>query len=188
MSKSWYMVQTYTGYEDKIERTIRMKLDAGEIDSAVLTDVKVPKTEEVVENKAGKKIIRKNKILPGYIMLEMDLPQDGWKPTCSEVRRIQGVNGFVGTDPNVRPRPITTAEAKNILRRTGDIKADKVLKINQPYSIGDKVKVIAGSFNSFEGVVEEIDAEKGRLRILLHIFGRPTPVDVALNEVEKLIR
>lgn len=187
MAKSWYMVQTYTGYEDKIERTIRTKLDAGEIDSSVLTDVKVPKAEETVENKSGKKVTRKNKILPGYIMVEMDLPQIGWKNTCSEIRRIQGVNGFVGTDPNVRPRPITNAEARNILQMSGDIKADKSLKIKQPYSVGDKVKVISGSFASFEGSVEEVDAEKGRLRILLQIFGRSTPVDVAVNEVEKLI-
>ena len=187
MSKCWYMVQTYNGYEDKIERTLRMKLDSHEIDPNVLTDVKVPKSEEVVESKNGKKITRKNKILPGYIMVELDLPEIGWKTTCSEIRRIQGVNGFVGTDPNVRPRPISNSEAKNIFQMSGDVKADKTSRLTQPYSVGDKVKLISGAFASFEGTVEMVNAEQGRLRVNVQIFGRATPVDVALSEVEKLI-
>ena len=86
MSKNWYIVHTYTGYEGKIERTIRQMLEAGELDSAVVSDVKVP-VEEVTEIKDGKKRTRKNKFLPGYIMMEMDLPDLGWKDTCAKIRR-----------------------------------------------------------------------------------------------------
>lgn len=87
MSRAWYILQTYTGYESKIERTIKSLLDKGDLDSNVILDVKVP-VEEVVEIKDGKKKTRMNKFLPGYIMLEMDLPEIGWKNTCSTLRKI----------------------------------------------------------------------------------------------------
>ncbi len=187
MSKSWYIVHTYTGYEKKIERTLRSMLDAGELDPNVVCDVKVPE-EEVVEIKDGKKKVRKNRFLSGYIMLELDLPEIGWKNTCSLIRRIQGVTGFVGTNPNVRPRPITKDEATNLLQRSGDIKGDnKVVRIKQTYSVGDQVKITEGAFNSFSGTVDEVLAERAKLRVIVQIFGRETPVEVDLTQVEKLI-
>ena len=88
MSKNWYIVHTYTGYEKKILRTVNQMLEAGELDSNIITDVKVPE-EEVVEIKDGKRRSRKNMILPGYIMLEMDLPDFGWKDLCGKIRHIQ---------------------------------------------------------------------------------------------------
>ena len=186
MAKSWYIVHTYTGYEKKIERTIRTKLDERELDSNVVTDVKVPE-EEIVEIKDGKKKTRKNKFLPGYIMLEMDLPQLGWKNTCSVIRSIQGVTGFVGTNPNEKPRPISNDEAKNILMKTGEIKGDKNVRIKQDYVVGDQVKITAGPFATFSGSVEDINAEQNKLRVLVQIFGRATPVEVDLTQVEKLV-
>src|SRR5574344_156467 len=111
MSRCWYILHTYTGYENKIERTIRTMLDAKEIDPAVVLDIKVP-VEEIVEIKDGKKKSRLNKFLPGYIMLEMDLPELGWKDTCAKLYRIQGVTGFVGNiNRTKRPMPITKDEA-----------------------------------------------------------------------------
>ena len=134
MAKGWYIVHTYTGYENKIERTIRTKLEEGEIDSSVISDVKVP-VEELIEIKDGKKRSRKNKFLPGYIMLEMDLPDIGWKAICSAIRSIQGVTGFVGTNPNQRPRPISNDEARNILMKSGDIKGEKSVRIKLTSSV-----------------------------------------------------
>lgn len=186
MSKGWYIVHTYTGYENKIERTIRMMLDAGELDSNVVLDVKVP-VEEVVEIKDGKKKAKKNKFLPGYIMLELDLPELGWKDACSSIRRIQGVTGFVGTAPAQKPRPISNDEAKNLLLKSGEIKGEKNVRIKQNYAIGDQVKITDGPFATFSGSVEEIDAAKGKLRVMVQIFGRATPVEVDLLQVEKLI-
>lgn len=186
MSKNWYIVHTYTGYENKIERTIRTMLDANELDSNVVTDVKVP-VEEVVEIKDGKKRTRKNKFLPGYIMLEMDLPQTGWKDVCSSIRHIQGVTGFVGTNPSERPRPISSEEAKNLLLKSGEIKGEKNVRIKQSYSVGDQVKITDGPFATFSGSVEEIDVTKGKLRVMVQIFGRATPVEVDLLQVEKLV-
>ncbi|MBQ0052786.1 MAG: transcription termination/antitermination factor NusG [Treponema sp.] len=187
MSKSWYIVQTYTGYEKKIEKTLRQKLEDGSLDSAVVSDIKVPQ-EEVVEIKDGKKKARKNLLLPGYIMMEMDLPDIGWKAVCSAIRSIQGVTGFVSTKPNERPRPISTDEAKNILQKSGDIKGDKAVRIKQIYSVGDQVKINEGPFASFSGAVEEVYADKAKLRVMVQIFGRATPVEVDLTQVEKLVQ
>lgn len=188
MAKSWYVVQTYSGYEKKIEKILRLKLDAGDLDSNIVSDIKVPQ-EEVVEIKDGKKKTRKNLILPGYIMVEMDLPDIGWKSVCSAIRSTQGVSGFVGTKPNERPRPIPAEEAKNIFQRSGDIKGDnKTVRIKQIYSVGDQVKINEGAFASFSGTVDEVYADKAKLRVTVQIFGRATPVEVDLTQVEKLVQ
>lgn len=184
MSKNWYIVHTYTGYENKVERTIHTMLDMKELDAAVVTDVKVP-VEEVVEVKDGKKRSRKNKFLPGYIMLELDLPEVGWKTTCSAIRRIQGVTGFVGTNPDVRPRPISAEETKNLLQKSGEIKGEKQVRIKQTYEVGDHVKITDGPFATFSGAIEEVNVEKNKLRVMVQIFGRATPVEVDILQVEK---
>ena len=99
MARSWYIVHVYTGYEQKINRTLSEMIAENKIDSSVLIQVKVP-TEEVTEVRNNKKHVKNNLLLPGYIMVEMDLPQIGWKDVCSQIRRIQGVTGFVGTSPS----------------------------------------------------------------------------------------
>ena len=183
MSRSWYILQTYTGYEGKIERTIKSLIEKKEIDENVVFDVRVPE-EEVVEIKDGKKKVRKNKFLPGYVMLEMDLPELGWKDICSKIKKIQGVGGFVGTDTSVRPRPITSDEARNLLQKSGVIKGEKPV-VRHSFNIGDSVKINDGAFASFTGQVKEINAEKERLVLEVQIFGRPTPVEVNYLQVEK---
>lgn len=184
MAKSWYILMSFVGFEGKIERTIRTYLDKGELDSAIVTDVKVP-VEEVVEVKDGKKKVRKDKFLPGYIMIEMDLPEFDWKATCTKLRRIQGVGGFVGTNPNERPRPISSTEAKNLLMKAGEIKGESPVKVKTNFNVGDLVKIIDGPFKTFSGNIEDINAEKDKLIVNVQIFGRATPVDVSLGQVEK---
>ena len=159
MSRNWYILHTYTGYENKIERTINSLLAKGDISSDVILDVKVP-VEEIVEIKDGKKKSRTDKFLPGYVMLEMDLPEFGWKDTCAVLRRIHGVTGFVGSNPNVRPICISNDEAKRLLQRSGVIKGDKQVRFRQSFNIGDVVKINEGPFAGFEGTVKEIFADK----------------------------
>lgn len=185
MSRNWYILHTYTGYEGKIERTINSLLEKNELDSNVILDVKVP-VEEVVEIKDGKKRTRTNKFLPGYIMLEMDLPETGWKDTCTKLYRIQGVTGFVGNiSRSNRPMPITKDEAMNLLQKSGVIKGDKQVRVSQSYNIGDVVKINDGPFASFSGTVKEINIEKEKLSVEVQIFGRPTPVEVSFLQAEK---
>lgn len=185
MSKSWYILHTYTGYENKIDRTIKALIEKNEIDPAIVTDVRVP-VEEVVEIKDGKKKVRNDLFMPGYVMLEMDLPEIDWKATCGKLRKIQGVTGFVGTNPNERPRPISAAEAKNLLQRSGVIKGEKQVKIKQSYAVGDIVKINDGPFASFSGNIEEVNDEKDKIIVNVQIFGRATPVEVSILQVEKV--
>ncbi|CAM4154816.1 transcription termination/antitermination protein NusG [Treponema peruense] len=185
MARSWYILHTYTGYEQKINRTLNTLLAENKLDPAVVLQIKVP-TEEVVDVRNGKKHTRNNLILPGYIMIEMDLPQVGWKNTCAQIRRIQGVTGFVGTNPSERPRPISADEAKNLLQAAGELKGEKSVRIKQNFEIGDQVKITEGPFASFSGAIEDVNAEKNKLRVNVQIFGRATPVEVDILQVEKI--
>ena len=185
MARSWYIVHVYTGYEQKINRTLSEMIAENKIASSVLIQVKVP-TEEVTEVRNNKKHVKNNLLLPGYIMVEMDLPQIGWKDVCSQIRRIQGVTGFVGTSPSERPRPISGEEAKRILLADGELKGEKAVRVKQSYDIGDNVKITEGPFATFSGTVEEVMAERNKLRVNVQIFGRVTPVEVDVLQVEKI--
>jgi len=184
MAKSWYILHVYSGYENKIERTIHMMVDTQELSRDIVTDIKVP-TEEVTDVKDGKKKTVTRKILPGYILLEMDLPDNGWKATCSAMRKITGVTGFVGSNLSNKPQPIPNEEVKRILQRTGELKGDRQLRMKQTYAPGEQVKIIEGPFESFSGVIEEVNAEKNKLKVMVGIFGRSTPVEVEMTQVEK---
>ncbi|MCF7928145.1 MAG: transcription termination/antitermination protein NusG [Spirochaetales bacterium] len=183
MAKGWYVLHTYSGYENKVEKHIR-KLMENEL-SEIIFDVKVP-AEEVVEVKEGKKKISSKKFLPGYILLEMDLSDREWKNVNAQLRKIQGVTGFVGASSGTKPQPIAAEEARDILQKSGEIKADKTLKPKQSFSVGETVRIIDGPFDSFTGSVEEVNLEKGKLRVMVGIFGRSTPVEVDFLQVEKI--
>jgi transcriptional antiterminator NusG len=185
MANGWYILHTYAGYEGKIERTIRSLVEKGELSSDTVLDVKVP-VEDVCEVKDGKKKVVTKKFLPGYIMVELNLPDLGWKDICSKIRRIQGVTGFVGTGSNERPRPISADEAKSLLRKSGDIKGEKPVRVHQSYSVGEKVKIIGGSFNSFVGLIEEVNADKSKLRVAINFFDRTISVELDIVQVEKI--
>lgn len=185
MSKHWYMLQTYTGYEGKIDRTIKGLLDKNELDSSVILTVTVPE-EKVKEIRNGKEVTRTNKILPGYVMLEMDLPEFGWRDTCARLYKIQGVNGFVGVKRSERPIPIKNEEAKNLLQRSGVISGEKQVFVKHSFNVGDSIKITEGPFASFNGVIKEIFADKEKLSAEVQIFGRPTPVELTFVQAEKI--
>ncbi|MGO8692131.1 MAG: transcription termination/antitermination protein NusG [Rectinemataceae bacterium] len=185
MAKAWYVLHVYSGYENKIERTIRMLLDNGELSKDIVTDIKVP-SEDVVDVKDGKKRSSSRKILPGYILVEMDLPDDGWKATCSGIRKVTGVTGFVGATQHHKPQPITAEEARGVLQRAGEIKGERPARTRQTFTPGEQVKIIDGPFESFTGAIEEVIAEKSRLKVMVGIFGRVTPVEVDMLQVEKM--
>ena len=184
MAKGWYVLHTYSGYENKIEKFIRKLMEESPYTETVF-DIKVP-SEEVVEIKDGKKKVVNRKFLPGYILLEMDLPDRGWKAICSGIRKIQGVTGFVGSLGGSRPNPISAEEARSILQNSGEIKADRSLKPTLDFSIGETVRIIEGPFDTFTGTIEDINTEKGKLRVMVGIFGRATPVEVGFLQVEKI--
>lgn len=183
MARAWYVLSVYSGHENKVERYLRSMMADGELEA--LLDVKVP-TEEVVEVSGGKKRTVQKKFLPGYILLEMDLPDRGWKTACSNIVKINGVMGFVGQNEGLKPQPISSEEAKEILQKTGEIKADKPIRMKQDYVLGETVRIIDGPFESFTGAIEEINQEKGKLRVMVGIFGRSTPVELDFTQVERI--
>jgi len=187
MATGWYVLHTYSGYENKIEKTIRMMTNNGELDKNVVRDVKVP-SEEVVEVKDGKKRTQTRKILPGYIIVEMDLPdaEMGWKAPCSKIKKIQGVTGFVGTPSDRKPQPLSGDEARAILQKSGEIKGERTVRTRQTFVAGEQVKIIDGPFESFVGTIEEVNQEKNKLKVMVGIFGRNAPVEVDLLQVEKV--
>jgi transcriptional antiterminator NusG len=188
MAALWYVLHTYSGWENKIEKIIRQKLESEgpeALSKDIVKDIKVPQ-EQVTEGKDGKKRTYNRKFFPGYVMLELDLPQEDWKRTCQIIRNIDGVTGFVGTPPDRRPTPLSGDEARGILQKAGEIKGEKPVRSRQTFSPGDKVKITDGPFESFDGVIEEVNAEKNKLKVMVGIFGRSVPVEVDLMQVEKV--
>jgi transcriptional antiterminator NusG len=185
MATGWYVLHTYSGYENKIEKTIRMMIESGELDKEIVRNVKVP-AEEVVDVRDGKKRTQTRKFLPGYALVEMDLPDLDWKTTCSRIKKIQGVTGFVGTPADRKPQPLSGDEARSILQKSGEIKGERAVRTRQSFSSGEQVKIIDGPFESFTGTIEEVNQEKNKLKVMVGIFGRNTPVEVDILQVEKL--
>jgi transcriptional antiterminator NusG len=187
MATGWYVLHTYSGYENKIEKTIRMMMGNGELDKNVVQDVKVP-SEEVVDVRDGKKRTQTRKFLPGYILVEMDLPDSdmGWKAPCTKIKKIQGVTGFVGTPADKKPQPLTGDEARAILQKSGEIKGERAVRARQTFTAGEQVKIIDGPFESFVGTIEEVNQEKNKLKVMVVIFGRNAPLEVDLLQVEKV--
>ncbi len=175
MAKRWYVVHVYSGFEKKIAEQIkeqaRQKGLADQFD-----EVLVP-SEEVVELRRGQKINAERKFFPGYVLVKMELTDDAWHL----VKDTPKVTGFLGT--KLRPSPITEAEADRIIKQ-----AQEGVERPRPailFEIGEQVRVADGPFTSFNGIVEEIDEEKGRVKVSVSIFGRSTPVELEYSQVEK---
>ena len=182
MAKEWYILHIFSGYEKRIERTIRSLIENGEIPAGVVSEIKIPE-EELTEVKDGKKRVVRRKFLPGYILIEMDLPSVNWKAVCTPIRRIHGVAGFLGVVGDARPQSISADEARSVLQKSGEIKGEKA-RAAQLFTAGQQVKIIEGPFDTFTGTVEEVMADRNKLRVMVAIFGRTTPVEVDMLQVE----
>ena len=185
MSAGWYVLHVFSGFENKIEKKIRMMVSDSELDANIVRDIKIP-TEEVTDVKDGKKRTMTKKFFPSYMLVELDFGDNDWKATCQAIRQIQGVTGFVCTPGDKRPRPLSADEARAILQRSGEIKGEKPVRTRQTFSSGEQVKIIGGPFESFTGTIEEVNNEKNKLKVMVGIFGRNTPVEVDIIQVEKV--
>ena len=175
MSHRWYVVNTHSGFEKKVSQVIKEQAERKGL-SDHFTQVLVP-MEEVIEVRRGKKINAERKFFPGYILINMDMTDDTWHL----VKETPKVSGFLGSSG--KPSPISEAEAQSILSQVQE-GVDKP-KRSIIYQIGETVKVADGPFASFNGIVEDIDEEKERLKIAVSIFGRSTLVELGYGQVEK---
>ena len=173
--KKWYIIQTFSSFEQKVAETLKETIKKKELNEKI-EDVLVP-THEVTEVKRGKRVQRKKKYFPSYILVKMEMN----KELYHMVKNIQKVTGFLGTTGN--PVPVSEKEIDKIM---GRIKEGTLAPKTQiTFDIGEQVKVCEGPFASFSGLVEEVDEEKSRLKVSVSIFGRPTPIDLEYNQVEK---
>lgn len=177
MEKRWYVVHTYSGYENKVKTNLEKRVESMGMEDKIFR-VLVP-VEEEIENKDGKKKSVMKKVFPGYVLVEMVMTDDSWYV----VRNTPGVTGFVGSSGSgSKPTPLLEDEAKTILKQMGMEEArPKVI-----YSLRENVKVIEGPFQNFVGFIDEINAEKQKLKVLVNMFGRETPVELDFEQVEKM--
>ncbi len=171
----WYVVQAYSGFEDRVQKAIRENAERADLADS-FGQILVPK-EEVVELRNGQKVSSQRKFFPGYVLVEMEMNDETWHV----VKDTDKVSGFLGSDR--KPRPITTAEVERLTRQIEEgIERPKPKVL---FEIGEAVRVIEGPLASFNGVVEEVDEERGMLKVSVSIFGRPTPVELEYVQVEK---
>jgi transcriptional antiterminator NusG len=176
MSKRWYAVQAYSGYEKVVQkRLIDRVSQSGLTDD--FGDILVP-VEEVVEMKSGQKSISERRLYPGYVLVQMTMNDDSWHL----VKSTPKVSSFIGGSAQ-KPTPIKDSEVETILQRMDDSKVNPTQKLT--FEVGEAVRVIDGPFKDFAGTVEEINYEKSKLRVSVVIFGRSTPVELQFGQIEK---
>jgi len=177
MAKRWYVVHVFSGSEKKMAQAILEQATANGLEDQI-ADVMVP-TEEVIEVRRGAKVQSERKFFPGYILVNMELTDAAWSVVQSQPR----VTGFLGGKG--RPVPITNAEAERLIKQMDE--GVERPRSTLSFDIGEEVRVIEGPFESFNGVVEEADDEKERLKVSVSIFGRSTPVELEYSQVERAV-
>ena len=174
--KNWYIVQSHSSFENKVAQLIKEEAEKAKV-AEKIEEIVVP-THDVTEVKRGKRVQRKRKYFPGYVLIKSEMDNDLYHM----IKGIKKVSGFLGSKGI--PVPVSDKEIEKILGQIKDGVAQPKSSIE--YVVGEKVQVIDGPFASFSGLVEDIDEEKSRLKVSVSIFGRPTPVDLEYNQVEKV--
>ena len=173
--KNWYIIQSHSSFENKVAKIIKEEFEKAKI-SDKIEEIIVP-THDITEVKRGKRVQRKKKYFPGYVLIKSEMDNNIYHM----IKNIKKVSGFLGSKGT--PVPVSDTEIEKILGQIKDGIAQ--VKSGVEYSVGEKVQVIDGPFASFSGLVEDIDEDKARLKVSVSIFGRPTPVDLEFNQVEK---
>ncbi len=175
MAKKWYVVQAYSGFEDKVVERLQETIERSGLQDK-FGEIIVPR-EEVVELKNGQKVTSQRKFFPGYILVEMEMNEETWHV----IKDTPQVSGFLGSGGKPRPMPAREVEAlKHQIEEGVERPRPKVM-----FDVGDAVRVLDGPFASFNGVVEEVMEDKAKLKVSVSIFGRPTPVELDFVQVEK---
>jgi len=172
--KQWYAIHTYSGYEDNVARNLKQRVESLGFEDKIF-NVLVPK-EKKIKIKGGKRETIEEKIYPGYVLVEMIVDDGSWYI----VRNTPNVTGFIGA--GTVPTPLSSAEIETLMKRMGVEEP----KYKMDVAVGDRVKITDGPFKDFDGKISEIDPEKGRVKVLITIFGRETPVELDFLQINKL--
>ncbi len=180
-SGRWYVVHTYAGYENKVKSNLASRVRSMAVEDRIF-EVVIP-MEDVIEFKNGRKVVVQKKVFPGYLLVRMGLDDHAWYV----VRNTPGVTGFVGS--GAKPTPLSRKEVEDILgtgvKEEGP-QAEKKVRPRLEYETGEQVRVVTGPFADFNGVISEIDVDRSKLKVLVNIFGRETPVELEFGDVAKL--
>ena len=173
-AREWYAIHTYSGYEDNVARNLKQRIESLGFEDKIF-QVLVPK-EKKIRVKGGKREVVEEKIYPGYVLVEMIVNDDSWYV----VRNTPNVTGFIGA--GTVPTPLARAEVDDLLRRMGVQEPQYQVDVQ----VGERVKITDGPFKDFDGKVDEVDMERGRVKVLVTIFGRETPVELDFLQMKKL--
>jgi transcriptional antiterminator NusG len=180
-SGRWYVVHTYAGYENKVKSNLASRVRSMAVEDRIF-EVVIP-MEDVIEFKNGRKVVVQKKVFPGYLLVRMGLDDDAWYV----VRNTPGVTGFVGS--GAKPTPLSRREVEDILgtgvKEEGAV-VEKKVRPRLEYENGEQVRVVTGPFADFNGLISEIDVDRSKLKVLVNIFGRETPVELEFGDVAKL--
>jgi transcriptional antiterminator NusG len=172
--RRWYVLHTYSGYEENVMRNLKQRIESLDMEDKIF-DIMVP-TETKIKIKNGKRTTLREKIFPGYVLVNMVVNDDSWYV----VRNTPNVTGFVGS--GTTPTPVSEEEIKELQRRMGIEEPNYTLDV----VIGDSVRIVDGPFKNFEGKVGEIDESRGKIKVLVSMFGRETPVELDFLQVKKV--
>ena len=179
----WYIVHTYAGYENKVKQNLASRLRSMNVEDKIY-EVVIP-MEEVIEFRGGKKVHTQKKLFPGYLYIRMDLDDESWYV----VRNTPGVTGFVGG--GAKPVPLMRKAVEDVLGvpkidEEGAVTTEKKVRPRLEFEVGEQVRVVTGPFADFNGVINDIDVDRSRFKVLVNIFGRETPVELEFGDVAKL--
>jgi len=176
VAKQWYIVHTYSGYENKVKESLAQRVEAMGM-SEDIGEILIP-MQDVVEVKEGQRVVTAKKFFPGYLLVHMEMSDEAWHV----VKNTPKVTGFVGSGKS--PTPLTQDEVDQILEQV--VSAKEKPKPKYIFDKGEPVKIIDGPFNNFTGVVEEVNLDRNTLKVMVTIFGRHTPVELDFSQVQKL--
>lgn len=172
--RRWYTIHTYSGYEENVAGNLRQRIESMGMEDKIF-NIMIP-TEKKIKIKNGKRRTIEEKIFPGYVLVEMIVTDDSWYV----VRNTPNVTGFIGT--GTTPTPLSDEEVKNLQKRMGTDEPQYKIDI----TAGDPVKIVDGPFKDFEGKVSEVDEERGKVKVLVSMFGRETPVELDFLQIKKI--
>lgn len=172
--RRWYVIHTYSGYEENVERNLRQRIDSMDMQDKIF-DIMIPK-EKKIKIKNGKRKVVEEKVFPGYVLVNMIVTDDSWYV----VRNTPNVTGFVGT--GTTPTPISEDEVKSLQKKMGVEEPKYEIDV----TVGAPVKIVDGPFKNFEGKINEVDDARGKVKVLVNMFGRETPVELDFLQVKKI--
>lgn len=174
MREKWYVIHSYAGYENKVKLNLEKRISSMNMEDKIF-EIFIP-TEDVIEIQNGSKAVVQKRIFPGYVLVKMILDDDSWYV----VRNTPGATGFVGS--GAKPTPLSSKEVEKIIRRSTLEKP----KPTTDFEVGQAVKVVSGPLANFDGIISEINLDQGKLKVLVSIFGRQTPVELSFSQISKI--